>query len=68
MANLSDLNTIITELFGVLGTVINEVVDLITGDLLVLVIVGAFITMIVGVVYGILRYVRKSLNMNTRMK
>lgn len=58
MANLSDLNVVITDLFGVLSTLIAGVVDLITGDLLVLTIVGAFITLIVGVIYSVLQMVK----------
>lgn len=59
MANLSDLNVVITDLFGVLSTLIAGVVDLITGDLLVLTIVGAFIALIVGVIYSVLAMVKK---------
>jgi len=62
MANLSDLNVVITDLFGVLSTLIAGVVDLITGDLLVLTIVGAFISLIVGVIFLVLRMVKNNVN------
>lgn len=62
MANLSDLNVVITDLFGVLSTLIAGVVDLITGDLLVLTIVGAFIGLIVGVIYAVLAMVKGNVN------
>lgn len=62
MANLSDLNVVISDLFGVLSTLIAGVVDLITGDLLVLTIVGAFIALIVGVIYAVLAMVKKQVN------
>lgn len=68
MANLSELNVIITDLFDVLGTVINEVVDLITGDLLVLTIVGAFISLIVGVIFLIFKYLKNTMNQSITMK
>jgi len=65
---LSGVSNIITELFGVVSTLITEVVTIMTGDLLVLVIVGAFITMIVGVIYLILDYIKKAVGGGVRMK
>jgi len=68
MANLTSLNDLMVDLFVVIGTLINEVVKLITGDLLVLTIVGAFIGLIVGIIYSVLSYVKNATNMKTKMK
>ena len=68
MANLSELNIIISDLFGVLSTLIGEVVTLITGDLLVLAIVGGFVTLILGIIAVIYNYVKKSANSGVKMK
>lgn len=65
MANLTELNTIIVELFDVISTIIGEVVELITGDLLVLTIVGAFIGFIVALIYMILKYVQNATNLSS---
>ena len=68
MANISDLNVIVADLFGVIGTLIGEIVNLITGDLLVLTIVGAFIALIVGLIYGLLNFVKTQALGATKMK
>ena len=68
MANISDLNTVISDLFGVLGTLITGIVDLLTGDLLVLAVVGAFIAFIIGVIYGLLAFVKKHMDNSVKMK
>lgn len=70
MANLTDLNTLVGELFTVIGTLITNIVDLMTGDLVVLVVVGAFITLIVGIILLLLNYVKNTFNssMKTRYK
>lgn len=58
MANLSSLNTIVSDMFGVIGTLISEVVNLLTGDLLVLAVVGAFVGLIVGFIALIFTSIR----------
>ena len=68
MANLSDLNQIIQDLFDVIGTIINEVVNLMTGDLLILAIVGAFVAFIIGVIYMLFAYIGKTMTFGTKMK
>lgn len=68
MANISDLNTIVTDLFGVIATLIGEVVNLITGDLLVLTVVSAFILLIVGIIAAVLNMVKGSVSSGTKMK
>lgn len=68
MANISDLNLIVTDLFGVIATLIGEVVNLITGDLLVLTVVGAFIALIIGIIYSVLNYVKSAVGSTTKMK
>ena len=68
MANISDINPIVTDMFSVISTLINEVVTLITGDLLVLTIVGAFIALIVGIIYAVLNYVKSAVGSTTKMK
>ncbi len=60
MANLSELNGVVTDMFGVLGTIISGMVDLLTGDLLVLAVVGAFVTLIVGIIMLLFSYVKKT--------
>lgn len=49
--SISSLSDLIGTLFIVLGTLIAGVVTLITGDLLILVILGAVVTFIVGIIY-----------------
>jgi predicted lysophospholipase L1 biosynthesis ABC-type transport system permease subunit len=56
--NFSNLNETVVALFGVIETIIAEVVDLLTGDLLVLVLVGALVGLIIGLIYMVLRFVR----------
>lgn len=68
MANLSSLNTIISDLFGVLGTLINNVVNLITGDLLVLAVVGGFVTLILGVIALVYKSIKGYISQNVRMR
>lgn len=68
MANLSELDGIIVDLFGVLGTLIDEVVTLLTGDLLVLAVVGAFIGLIIGLIVLLFNYVRSIFNNSVKMK
>ncbi len=68
MANLSELNTIIVEMFGVLSTLIGEVVNLITGDLLVLAVVAGFISLILGFIGLVYNMVKKHFNNATTMK
>ena len=68
MANISDINPIVTDMFSVIATLINEVVTLITGDLLVLTIVGAFIALIVGIIYSVLNYVKSAVGSTTKMR
>ncbi len=68
MANLSDLNLIITDLFGVLSTLISGVVDLMTGDLLVLGIVAGFISLILGIIALIYQTIKNSTNNSVKMK
>lgn len=68
MANLSSLNTIISDLFGVLGTLINNVVTLITGDLLVLAVVGGFVTLILGVIALVYKSIKGYISQNIRMR
>jgi len=68
VANITGLGTIITDLFGVIGIIINEVVTLITGDLLVLTVVGAFITMIVGVIYALFSFIKTSMTKSVAMR
>lgn len=60
MANLSELNTVVTDMFGVLGTIISGMVDLLTGDLLVLTVVGAFVALIVGIIALLFTYLKKT--------
>lgn len=68
MANISDISPMITDLFSVISTLIGEVVTLITGDLLVLTIVSAFIGLIVGIIYMIFKFIKDATNVKTRMK
>lgn len=68
MANLSSLNTIISDLFGVLGTLINNVVNLITGDLLVLAVVGGFVSLILGVIALVYKSIKGYISQNVRMR
>lgn len=68
MANLSDLSTVITDMFGVIKTIISEMVTLLTGDLLVLAIVGSFVALIVGIISLLLGYVRKQFGTSVSMK
>lgn len=58
MANLSELNTVITDLFTVIGTIITNMVDLMTGDLLVLAIVGGFVSLILGIIFALLYFIK----------
>lgn len=58
MANLSELNGIIDEMFTVLSTLIGNVVDLLTGDLITLALVGSLITLLVGFFYVVFKYIR----------
>ncbi len=60
MANLSELNTVVTDMFGVLSTIISGMVDLLTGDLLVLAVVGAFIGLIIGIISLLFGYIKKT--------
>lgn len=50
MANLSSLNTLISDMFGILKTLISEMVELMTGDLLVLAVVSSFIGFLLSVI------------------
>lgn len=59
MANFSELNTTISDLFGVIGTLITEFVDLLTGDLIILAVVGAVIGLVVGLIVLLMGYIRK---------
>lgn len=68
MVNLSSLNTTVTELFSVISTVISEFVTLLTGDLLVLVIVAAVISVIVGLLTLLLGYIKKQFSSSVQMK
>ena len=58
MADFTALNTIISDLFGVISTLINETVTLITGDLLVLAVVGAILALILSIVYSVITYIK----------
>jgi hypothetical protein len=60
MANLSGLVTIVNDMFDVLDALITNMVDLMTGNLIVLVVVGAFITLIVGIIVLLLNYLKKA--------
>lgn len=69
--NLSALNGVISDLFGVIGTIITNMVDLLTGDLLVLAIVGAFVGLIIGIIALLLAYMRNTMSSavgKTKMK
>lgn len=68
MANLSDLSTVITDMFAVIGTLISEVVTLLTGDLLVLAVVGALVALIVGLIYTFLAYIKTQMNNSIKMR
>jgi len=68
MANISDLGVVISDLFGVIGIIINEIVNLITGDLLVLAIVGAFITFIIGIIVLLLNFMKGTIGGSVKMK
>ena len=71
MANLSDLNGVIEQLFVVIGTIITNMVNLLTGDLLVLAIVSAFVGLIIGIIVLLLNYMKGTLGTSigkTRMK
>ena len=68
MANLSSLTTVISAMFDVLGAIITGIVDLLTGDLLVLAIVGAFIGLIVGLITWLFSYVRNVTQSSVRTR
>lgn len=68
MANLSDLSQVITDMFGVIKTIISEMVTLLTGDLLVLAIVGSFVALIVGIISLLLNYVRNQFGSSVKMR
>lgn len=68
MANLSDLSVVIADLFGVIGTIITEMVTLLTGDLLVLAIVGAFVGLILGIIGLLFTYVKNHFGRSVKMK
>lgn len=68
MANLSDLNVVITDMFSVIGTLIGEMVSLLTGDLLVLAVVGAFVGLIIGIIALLLNYVKNQFGSSVKMK
>lgn len=68
MANFTELNTVITDLFGVIATLISEVVTLMTGDLLVLAVVGAVVGLILAVIYGLMTFIRNHVSSSTKMR
>lgn len=68
MANISELSTVITDLFGVIGTIITEMVTLLTGDLLVLAIVGSFVGFIIGVIALLFKYMKGTFGSSVKMK
>lgn len=70
MANLSALTTLVTDMFDVLDVLIDGVVNLLTGNLLVLIVVSAFIGLIVGIIVLLLNYIKKQFNnsVNVKMK
>lgn len=68
MANLSDLSLVVSDLFGVIGTLITEMVTLMTGDLLILAIVGAFVGLIIGVITLLFKYMKNQFSSSTKMR
>lgn len=71
MANLTGLVNIVNDMFDVLDALITNMVDLMTGNLLVLIVVGAFIGLIVGIIVLLLNYIKKAFGSavpKTRMK
>lgn len=63
-SGFAGLTEIIISMFGVLGTMIAGVVVLITGDLLVLAIVGSVIAFIIGIVYLLKTHIQSTLKVN----
>ena len=68
MANLTDLSTTISDLFDVLDVVITNVVDLMTGNLLVMVIVGLFIGLFVAIIASLILFIKNSLTSSIKMR
>lgn len=68
MANLTALTQVVTDLFGVLDVLIEGIVNLMTGNLLVLAVVGAFVTLIVSIIYVLIAYIKKQMNSSISMK
>lgn len=68
MANLSALTSVITDMFAVIGTLITEMVNLLTGDLLVLAVVGALVGLIIGLIALLFTYVKKWFSNSIKMK
>lgn len=64
----SSLKNTISSMFGVLSTIISEMVALITGDLLVLAIVGSFVGLIVGIIILLLNYIQRNFGFTSQIK
>lgn len=60
--NFGVLNTTISEMFLVIAVLVSEVTDLLTGDLIVLAIVGSLIAFIIGLITLLLTYLRNITN------
>lgn len=61
-SGFAGINDFIPQLFGVIATLIAGVVNLLTGNLLVLIIVSAFITLVVGIIYTLKKKVIDTTN------
>lgn len=58
MANFTQLETLVTDFFGVIGVLATEFVNLLTGDLLTMIFVGLLITLLIGIVLSLTKYIK----------
>lgn len=71
MANFSVLTGLVSELFDVVDVLIEGIVNLLTGNLLVLIVVSLIVGLIVALIAVIIKYLKGIFNNsmpNTKMK
>jgi len=65
MVNFTQVDTLITEAFGLLSTLIGEVVTLLTGDLFVLAVVAGVVALIVGLISFFYKWIKDAIQGST---